>query len=243
MSGLDRTFAKASPRGHVHLVGAGPGDPELLTMRAHRLLRSVRVVAYDELVGPAIMALIPTDAERIPVGRRRGTCPAAPSIHPAVLARALAGQDVVRLKGGDPMIFGRGGEEAAELQALRIPFSIVPGVSAALGAAASTGIPLTHRDAAASVTFATAYLRHSSPDPEALPKELPSTVTLVLYMGIANLGGVAAQLIADGRPPSTPAGMISHATLPDEQVVSRIFPASRNGLDPCRPLRSSSSVT
>ena len=218
-SGLDRTFATALPRGHVHLVGAGPGDPELLTLRAHRLVTTARVVAYDELVGPAILALVPADAERIAVGRRKGTCPAAPSIHPAVLERALAGHDVVRLKGGDPMIFGRGGEEAAELAALRIPFSIVPGVSAALGAAASTGIPLTHRDASASVTFATAHLRHSAPDPEALPKELPRTGTLVLYMGIANLAAVAAQLVADGRPARTPAAVISHATLPTEQVV------------------------
>ena len=107
------TIARTAPRGRVFLVGAGPGDPELLTLRAHRILTSARVVAYDDLVGPEILALIPSDAERIPVGRRKGTCPNAPSIHAAVLERALAGLDVVRLKGGDPMIFGRGGEEAA----------------------------------------------------------------------------------------------------------------------------------
>jgi uroporphyrin-III C-methyltransferase len=159
---IEGTIARTAPRGRVYLVGAGPGDPDLLTIRAHRLLTSARIVAYDELVGPEILALVPPDAERISVGRRRGTCPNAPSIHPAVLERALRGFDVVRLKGGDPMIFGRGGEEAAELAALRIPFEVVPGISAALGAAASTGIPLTHRDAASSVTFATAHLREGT---------------------------------------------------------------------------------
>jgi len=103
----------------VFLVGAGPGDPDLLTMRAHRLLTTATIVAYDELVAPAILALAPPGAELVPVGRRRGTSPEAPSIHPRVLELALEGRDVVRLKGGDPMIFGRGGEEAEQLAALR----------------------------------------------------------------------------------------------------------------------------
>lgn len=205
-------------RGRVFLVGAGPGDPELLTLRAHRILTTASVVAYDDLVGPEILALIPAAAERISVGRRRGTCPNAPSIHAVVLERALAGFDVVRLKGGDPMIFGRGGEEAAELAALRIPFEIVPGVSAALGAAASAGIPLTHRDASASVTFATAHRREGSED-SALSSRVPPTGSVVLYMGMSTLRDAARQLIEDGRAPSTPVAVVSHATLPDERVV------------------------
>jgi uroporphyrin-III C-methyltransferase len=205
----------------VLLVGAGPGDPDLLTLRAHRILTTARVVAHDDLVGPEILSLIPANAERIAVGRRKGTCPSAPSIHPAILARALAGVDVVRLKGGDPMIFGRGGEEAAELAALHIPFEIVPGISAALGAAASTGIPLTHRDAASSVTFATAHLRGAAgpAEVESLAARVPPEGTVVLYMGVSTLRETARRLVEDGRSPSTPVAVVSHATLPGERVV------------------------
>jgi uroporphyrin-III C-methyltransferase len=213
--------AKAAPRGRVFLVGAGPGDPELLTLKAHRILASAKIVAYDELVGPEILALVPAGAERIAVGRRKGTCPNAPSIHPEVIARAFAGLDVVRLKGGDPMIFGRGGEEAAELEALRIPFEIVPGVSAALGAASSVGIPLTHRDAASSVTFATAHLRSQAgpAEIESLAQRVPREGTLVLYMGFSTLRATAKRLVEDGRAPETPVAVVSRATLPDERVV------------------------
>jgi uroporphyrin-III C-methyltransferase len=214
----DSRVQLASTRGRVYLVGAGPGDPELLTVRAHRLVASARVLAYDELVSPEILALAPPDAERIAVGRRRGTAPDAPSIAPVVLERALAGQDVVRLKGGDPMVFGRGGEEAEQLAALRIPFEIVPGVSAALGAAASTGIPLTHRDAASSVTFATAHTRGDGAA-RPLAARVPAEGTVVLYMGLATLAETALALVADGRRPSTPVAVVSHATLPTERVV------------------------
>lgn len=219
---IDGTIARDAPRGRVWLVGAGPGDPELLTLRAHRILTSARIVAYDELVGPEILALAPAGAERIAVGRRRGTCPNAPSIHPAVLERALAGLDVVRLKGGDPMIFGRGGEEAAELAALRVPFEIVPGISAALGAASRAGIPLTHRDASSSVTFATAHLRGqegAGATVESLARRVPPEGTVVLYMGISTLRETARRLVEDGRSPRTPACVVSRATLPDERVV------------------------
>jgi len=217
---IERTIARTAPRGRVYLVGAGPGDPDLLTLRAHRILTHAQVVAYDELVGPEILALVPPGAERIAVGRRKGTCPNAPSIHPAVLERALEGVDVVRLKGGDPMIFGRGGEEAAELAALRVPFEIVPGISAALGAAASSGIPLTHRDASSSVTFATAHLREgASGAVESLAARVPPAGTVVLYMGISTLRDTADRLVQDGRSPETPACVISRATLPDERSV------------------------
>ncbi len=218
---IEGTVAKDAPRGRVYLVGAGPGDPELLTLRAHRLVTTASIVAYDELVGPEILALVPVGAERIAVGRRKGTCPNAPSIHAEVIARALAGADVVRLKGGDPMIFGRGGEEAAELEALRIPFELVPGVSAALGAASSVGIPLTHRDAASSVTFATAHLRAQAgpAEVESLVRRVPAEGTVVLYMGVSTLAETARRLVEDGRPPHTPVAVVSRATLPDERLV------------------------
>jgi uroporphyrin-III C-methyltransferase len=215
---LEDSGVRLAPRGRVFLVGAGPGDPELLTMRAHRLLSNAAVVAYDELVPPAILALAPAGAELIAVGRRRGTCPEAPAIHPLVLERALEGRDVVRIKGGDPMIFGRGGEEAEQLTALRIPFEIVPGVSAALGAAASAGIPLTHRDAASSVSFVTAHKRHDSGEDD-LAARVPREGTIVLYMGLATLRATARSLVAGGRSPSTPVAVVSHATLPTQREV------------------------
>ena len=217
---LEDSGVRVAARGRVFLVGAGPGDPELLTVRAHRLLTSASIVAYDELVGGAILALVPHGAERVAVGRRRGTHPQAPAIHPLVLERALEGRDVVRLKGGDPMIFGRGGEEAEQLEALRIPFEIVPGVSAALGAASSTGIPLTHRDAASSVTFVTAHKRHdASGDDLELAARVPAQGTVVLYMGMSTLRETARALVLAGRAPATPVAVVSHATLATQREV------------------------
>jgi len=215
---LEDSRVRLRARGRVFLVGAGPGDPELLTMRAFRLLSSARIVAYDELVSPAVLALAPPGAELVPVGRRRGTCPEAPAIHPVVLERAIEGHDVVRLKGGDPMIFGRGGEEAEQLAALRIPFEIVPGVSAALGAAASAGIPLTHRDASSSVSFVTAHKRHDD-ETDDLAARVPREGTVVLYMGLSTLRDTARELIAGGRPSSTPVAVVSHATLATQREV------------------------
>ena len=208
---------RAIVRGKVFLVGAGPGDPELLTMRAHRLISEAEVLAYDELVSPEILALAPPDCERFPVGRRAGGCRHHDErIHPRVLESALAGKSVVRLKGGDPFVFGRGGEEAEELAAARVPFEVVPGISAALGAAAATGIPLTHRDCSASVTFATAHAAREDHDTLAA---LPIDGTLVLYMGLGRLAETAAALVSGGRPASTPAAVISRATLPDQREV------------------------
>lgn len=215
---LEDSRVRFRARGRVFLVGAGPGDPELLTMRAHRLLSNAQIVAYDELVSPAILALAPLGAELVPVGRRSGTCPEAPAIHPTVLERAIEGCDVVRLKGGDPMIFGRGGEEAEQLAALGIPFEIVPGVSAALGAAASAGIPLTHRDASSSVSFVTAHKRHDDQEDD-LASRVPRLGTIVLYMGLSTLRASARDLIAGGRAPTTPVAVVSHATLPTQRQV------------------------
>jgi uroporphyrin-III C-methyltransferase len=214
-----RDGIRAVRRGKVWLVGAGPGDPELLTVRAHRLLTTARVVAYDELVSPAILALVPADAERIPVGRRANGCRHHEArIHPLVVVRALEGKDVVRLKGGDPFVFGRGGEEAEELAVARVPFEVVPGISAALGAAASAGIPLTHRDCASSVTLATAHAARDDGEP-VLDARLSREGTLVFYMGLGRIEATCASLVAAGRAPETPAAVVSHATLPDERVV------------------------
>jgi uroporphyrin-III C-methyltransferase len=216
-------------RGKVWLVGAGPGDPELLTVRAHRLLSSASVVAYDELVPASILALAPAAAERIPVGRRAGGCRHHEArIHPLIVERALEGNDVVRLKGGDPFVFGRGGEEAEELAAVRVPFEVVPGISAALGAAAAAGLPLTHRECAASVTFVTAHARgHAGSDAAGgeadgaahLLANIPHDGTLVFYMGLGRLEETCAALVVGGRSPATPAAVISRATLPDSRMV------------------------
>jgi uroporphyrin-III C-methyltransferase len=205
-------------RGKVWLVGAGPGDPELLTVRAHRLIATAQVLAYDELVGPEILALAPAEAERVPVGRRaRGCRHHEARIHPVVIERALEGKDVVRLKGGDPFVFGRGGEEAEELAAARVPFEVVPGISAALGAAATANIPLTHRELSASVTFVTAHAATGDPD---IAATVPPAGTLVFYMGLARIEETCRALIAGGRGPTTPAAVVSRATLPDARVVT-----------------------
>jgi uroporphyrin-III C-methyltransferase len=208
--------------GTVFLVGAGPGDPELLTVRAHRLISTARVLAHDELVPAEILALAPLDCERIPVGRRAGGCRHHDvEIHPLVVARAQAGLDVVRLKGGDPSIFGRVGEEAEALARASIPFDIVPGISAALGAAASTAIPLTLRGVAASVTFVTAHGRGDFDDDgiAKLAARIPREGTIVVYMGLGRLAETCRALVAAGRARKTPAAIVSRATLADERLV------------------------
>jgi len=206
-------------RGKVWLVGAGPGDPELLTIRAHRLVARARVVAFDELVSSAILEVAPADAERIPVGRRAAGCRHHEArIHPLIVVRALEGKDVVRLKGGDPFVFGRGGEEAEELHAARVPFEVVPGISAALGAAASMGIPLTHRECSSSVTLATAHAATQDGD-IALERIAAAQGTLVLYMGLGRIEQTCAALVAFGRAGGTPAAVVSRATLPDQRAV------------------------
>lgn len=197
-------------KGFVYLVGAGPGDPRLLTVRALELIESAEVVAHDELISGAILALVPPTAEMLPVGRRAGQGPASYALHPAVLERAHAGRVVVRLKSGDPLIFGRGGEEAEKLAEEGIPFEIVPGVSSALGAAAYAGIPLTHRLHASGVAFRTGHAAHA----DALHAD-----TIVVYMSARRLEENLAQLIANGRPPSTPAACIVAATTPEQRVI------------------------
>jgi uroporphyrin-III C-methyltransferase len=197
--------------GSVHLVGAGPGDPDLLTVRALRLLESAEVVAYDELVSPAILALAARGAELLPVGRRRGQGTVAYRVHPLVIDRALAGRRVVRLKTGDPFVFGRGGEELEELAEHGIRAEVVPGITAALGAAAATGIPLTHRGVASAVTFATGHDGMAG---------MPATGTLVLYMAAHGLARCVADLVVAGRSPQTPAAIIAAATTPRQRVIA-----------------------
>jgi uroporphyrin-III C-methyltransferase len=177
------------------------------------------VVAYDELVPASVLGLAPREAERIAVGRRAHGCRHHEGrIHPAVIERALAGIDVVRVKCGDPYVFARGGEEAEELAAARVPFEVVPGVSAALGAAASVRVPLTHRDYASSVTFATAHSSSPDDDPDELAASFPRHGTLVLYMGLGTIDRTLAAL-ARVRGEDLPAVAIARATWPDERSV------------------------
>ena len=205
----------------VYLVGAGPGDPGLVTMRARALLAAADVVAHDALVRPAILALARLGAELLPVGRRHGSGAASYRLHPAVIARAAAGQLVVRLKAGDPLIFGRGGEEAEELAEAGIPFEIVPGISAALGAAAYAGIPLTHRAHASDVTFASGHdVDGSHPTHTDWAQVARGTGTLVLFMAGKALAGNLARLVEGGRAPTTPAAYVIAATTPDQRVIT-----------------------
>jgi uroporphyrinogen III methyltransferase/synthase len=198
--------------GIVFLVGAGPGDPSLLTVRARALLEQCDVVAYDELCSDALLASVPATAQLVSVGRRgHAALPLSPRLHPAILEHARAGRRVVRLKAGDPLVFGRGGEEAEELAAAGVPFEIVPGVSSALGAAAYAGIPLTHRGLASAVTFSTG---HDVGDDAAYRHG-----TVVLFMAGKKLTANLARLVADGRAPTTPAAYVAAATTAQQRVV------------------------
>jgi cob(I)alamin adenosyltransferase len=234
-------MASEPRRGTVYLVGAGPGDPGLLTVRGRDLLAAADIVAHDALVSPAILALAGPGAERIAVGRRHGGGPTSYRLHPEVIARAAAGQIVVRLKAGDPLVFGRGGEEAEELAAAGIPFEIVPGVSAALGAAAYAGIPLTHREHASDVTFASGHDADGShPSRTDWAAVARGTGTLVLFMAGRALAANLARLVAGGRAPATPAAYVAAATTPDQRVVSATLATlsvevARAAIDPVAP--------
>lgn len=195
--------------GTVYLVGAGPGDPELLTVRAARLLAAAEVIAPDALVPPAILALASPTAERIPVGYRCGANRPRDVMHPTIIERARAGRDVVRLKAGDPMVFGRCAEEAELLRGLGIPFEIVPGVSAAFGAAAAAGIPLTDRRCAGGVTLATGHRGEPG----------SASDTRVLYMSRRSLRENLAALCRSGSRVTTPAALVAGATRPEQRIV------------------------
>lgn len=210
----------ARPQGEVYLIGAGPGDPELLTFKAQRLLQKADVVIYDRLVSEEIMNLCRREAERIYVGKSASEHTLGQAqINDLILQRALAGQKVARLKGGDPFIFGRGGEEALAVAKHQLPLQIVPAVSASIGCAAYAGIPLTHRGVANSVTLVTGHSTSGSLahlDFASLAK--PNQV-VVVYMGLKNIGKICAALMAAGAPPTRPIAAIANGTTRAQQVV------------------------
>jgi len=204
--------------GTVYLVGAGPGDPDLLTLRAARLLASAELVVHDGLVDRAVLALVPPTAELVSVAKSRARHTLAQEEINALLVReALAGRDVVRLKGGDPFVFGRGGEEAEACRAAGVPVEVVPGISAANGAAAAAQIALTHRDAASVVSFVAGQCKGlSEQDWAGLAGK---GRTLVIFMGVKTAPQIAEKLMADGLAPDMPLAVIENACRPEMRVL------------------------
>jgi uroporphyrin-III C-methyltransferase/precorrin-2 dehydrogenase/sirohydrochlorin ferrochelatase len=215
------------PAGIAYIVGAGPGDPDLLTLRAARLLQEADVILHDDLVPQAILNRARRDAELVSVGKRKGRASwAQRDIEAELVRRVRAGQTVVRLKAGDPFIFGRGGEEVDALRAAGLAVSVVPGITAALGVAASLGIPLTHRRLASAVTFVTG---HGADGREATwPALAASGHTLAIYMGATEAQSVRDRLLDAGTDPTTPVAIVENGTRPDERVsVGRLADLAR----------------
>jgi len=219
-SELENASGAALQRGAVYLVGAGPGNPDLLTFRALRLMQKADVVLYDNLVAPAILDLVRRDAERIYVGKKASDH-ALPQeeLNQLLVKLAGEGKTVLRLKGGDPFIFGRGGEEIAELAQNGIDFEVVPGITSAAGASTYAGIPLTHRDYAQSVTFVTGHRQAGEIELDWARLTSP-TETVVIYMGVKEAPRICAKLIEAGRSADTPAAIIQNATRPDQKTVT-----------------------
>ena len=213
--------APDKPRGRVSLVGAGPGDPGLLTLRALRVLNDADVILHDRLVSADVLALARRDARRIEVGKRIGGNHDATQqrIHALMIEFARAGQHVVRLKGGDPFVFGRGGEELEALRSQGIDYEVVPGITAAIACAAHAGIPLTHREHAQSLRLLTAQARDGEADHDwrALAQ---SSQTRVFYMGVSGLARLRDRLLAHGLPATTPAALIENGSLPQQRVIT-----------------------
>ncbi len=217
---VNASSARHNPKGRVAIVGAGPGDPDLLTFKAMRALQHADVVVYDKLVGPEILDYARRDAERIYVGKTRGNhTRTQDEINAVLVEQARLGKHVVRLKGGDPFIFGRGGEEQDYLAQHGVDVEVVPGITAAAGCAAASGIPLTHRDHAQAVTFVTGHAKDGEPDLDwtalASLKQ-----TLVIYMGVSTIGRSCERLIEHGLDPQTPAAVIENGTLPEQRTVT-----------------------
>ena len=219
LESLDQAPAASAAVGSVALVGAGPGDPGLLTLRALRLLNQADVILHDHLVSDDVLRLARRDAEFIDVGKQAGDHKTSQDrIHALMLEHARAGHRVVRLKGGDPFVFGRGGEELEFLRAHDIAFEVVPGITAALACAAYAGIPLTHREHAQSVRLVTAHGKESIDglDWRALAQERQ---TLAVYMGVAGLDRLRTRLLAHGRDAATPFALIENGSRPEQRVV------------------------
>ena len=210
--------------GKVHLVGAGPGDPGLLTVRGLELLRHAPVIVYDQLVNPALLEEAGSHAVKIFVGKRAGRhCVAQEDINSVLIAHARAGHEVVRLKGGDPFVFGRGGEEAEALGDAGIPFEIVPGVSSAVAVPAYAGIPLTHRKFASSFAVITGHEARKPNSAVDWAKLATAVDTLVILMGLTNLPIIVRKLIEHGRSPQTPVAVIASGTTSEQEVVVGIL--------------------
>jgi uroporphyrin-III C-methyltransferase len=207
-------------KGTVYLVGAGPGDPDLLTLRATNVLKRAGVVVYDRLANPKILAYAPVDAERIYVGKRPGQQSVSQhQINRILIAKAKEGKIVVRLKGGDPFIFGRGGEECEALAGEKIPFEIVPGISSALAAPAYAGIPLTHRNVARSFTVVTGHTKNNE-DLFRNWEHIAHSDTLVVLMGMKNLKKIISKLIFFGKAGDTPVAIVEKATSRHQRTVT-----------------------
>ena len=225
---LATTSSGPRAAGEVTLVGAGPGDPELLTLKALRALQDADVILYDRLVSDAVLDLARRDASRICVGKAAGSIGITQEeINALLIENANQGKRVVRLKGGDPFVFGRGGEELEALAAAQIHFSVVPGITAAAGCAAYAGIPLTHRDCAHSVTFVTGHADRSGREPDwrALASE---GSTAVFYMGLARLDHIVTQLLQHGAPDFRPAALVAQGTTEDQRVIASTLAGIRS---------------
>jgi uroporphyrinogen III methyltransferase/synthase len=222
----------------VALVGAGPGDPGLLTVRGRRLLRRADVVVYDRLVDPRVVALAPDHALKIFAGKASGRhAYDQDEINRLLILYARRGRRVVRLKGGDPFVFGRGGEEAEALRAAGVPFVVVPGVSAAIAVPAYAGIPVTHRAVASSFAVVTGHERCGKGAGRVDWARLAAVDTLVVMMGLARLADIAATLVAHGRPSTTPVAVIRAGTTAEQQTITGTLAdiadkTARSGLEP-----------